>query len=154
MTFASFFSSTRPQRVIPFVTNFDTLREAHLSVSIHSITEKLRARIPHYRPKCSRDSHRPTHRDGAKLVPRRDIHHLLAPCHVLPSGLGPTLDQRNLVPVCSFPAQFSSVFWVPSWSTYQLSCSNRRPAVSPPIINTGTTATATPNAFNEGGRFL
>lgn len=113
MTFASFFSSTRPQRVIPFVTNFDTLREAHLSVSIHSITEKPRARIPHYRPKCSRDSQRPTRRDGAKLVPRRDIHHLLAPCHVLPSGLGATLDQRNLVPICSFPAQFSSVFFGP-----------------------------------------
>ena len=145
------------------MTNFDIYHTIYLSV-IRSLSRLspiiAHARIPHYRPKCSRDSKRPTPSNDAELMSCRKINRFLAECHVLPSCLGAVVNQRHLIRICPFPVPYSSVQYVNFWSlrkpgvTCQLFRSYRRPAVSPAIINAGTTAITTPNAFNDGGKVL
>jgi hypothetical protein len=95
-------------------------------------------------------------------MPRHEIDRFLAQCHIPPPRIGATLDERDLVRIGSFPVFLGSINYqflvLPFRSccghTRQLSCSNRRPAVSPAMINVGTMAITTPNAFSDGGRFL
>jgi hypothetical protein len=152
--------TTAPRHTVPFVTSFDILQiHQNYWSAIRSQSSPIiaRARIPHYHPKCPRDSKRPTTRNGAELVPSREIDRFLTECHVIPpSCLGE--DKLHLIRICSFPVhggmcELFDPIRKPG-VTCQLSCSYRRPAVSPAMINAGTTAITTPNAFIDGGKFL
>src|SRR6267154_6271469 len=112
------------------------------NLSAHSFLSPIVAcaRIPHDHPKCPRDSKRPTARNGAELMSSREIDRFLTECHLLPSScLGvAVVNKLHLIRICSFPV---SIPYACFWSlrkpgvTHQLSCSYRRPAVSPAITN-------------------
>ena len=146
---------------LPFVTNFDILANPSKNWSAIRSSIKLwaRARIPHDHPKCTRDSKRPTTSNGAELMPSRKIDRFLTECHVLPSSCprAVVVNKLHLIRICFFPVRAICEIFGPSGNqgvTCQLSCSYRRPAVSPAMINVGTTVITTPNAFNDGGKFL
>ena len=89
------------------------------------------------------------------------VNRLLTQRHVLPFRPLATFEKRHLIRICSLPVHMCVRLFLGKHSqarkdlcTYQLSCSNRRPAVSPAMINAGTTTITTPNAFSDGGRFL
>jgi hypothetical protein len=146
----------------PFETCFDILQIIENLSAIRSpLYHRLlhaHARIPDYHPKCSRDTKRPTARNDAELMSSREIDRLLAECHVLPPCLGAAVNKLHLIRICSLPVHHTVYeLLVPQETrghSHQLPCSYRRPAVSPAIRNEGTTAITTPNAFNDGGKFL
>jgi hypothetical protein len=88
-------------RTIPFVTYFDIFKFVSPFISLIFFTRNVR--IPHYHPKCSRDSKRPTPCNGAELVSSSEIDHFLTECHVLPSSLRSAVNKRYLIRICPFP---------------------------------------------------
>jgi hypothetical protein len=94
-------------------------------------------------------------------MPCSEIDHFLAQRHVVPSRPLAVLDEHELIRISSVPAHMCNFLdtlrpgarSLKTDVTRHLSCSNRRPEVSPEMINEGTTTITTPSAFSEGGKF-
>jgi hypothetical protein len=119
------------------------------------------ARITHNRTERSCYPECPTSSNSAELMPCSEIDHFLGQRHVVPCRPLAVLGEHDLIQISSFPAYMCSFLdtlrlgarSLKTDVTRHLSCSNRRPEVSPAMINEGTTTITTPNAFSDGGKF-